>query len=129
MVADWLETNKLTLNINKTKAMTFHLKSSNNNIKLKINRNEIEYIDTFNFLGLTINSQLKWKKHIDVISTKITKVIGIINKLKYYYPKNILLTIYNTLILPHINYGILIWGTHTDKIVLLQKKNTSSYYN
>ena len=37
-------------------------------------------------------------------------------------PKNILLTIYNTLILPHINYGLLVWGNQSGKILQLQKK-------
>ena len=36
-------------------------------------------------------------------------------------PKNILLTIYNTLSLPHINYGLLVWGNKSGKIMQLQK--------
>ena len=38
------------------------------------------------------------------------------------YPKNILLSIYNWLILPHINYCILIWGYNSNQIFLLHKK-------
>jgi len=49
-----------------------------------------------------------------------------VNRLKYDIPKNILLTIYNSLIQPYISYGILAWGnTHNiylDKIFLLQKR-------
>ena len=37
-------------------------------------------------------------------------------------PKNVLLTIYNTLILPHINYCLLVWGNKSGKILQLQKK-------
>ena len=123
-IYNWLTKNKLSLNVNKTKAMTFRLKKNNQvvNLNLKINNNQIENVNTFNFLGLTINSQLKWKSHTDIISIKITKVIGIINKLKLYYPQHILLTLYNTLILPHINYCILTWGTFSENILLLQKK-------
>ena len=44
------------------------------------------------------------KKHIDHISLKISKVIGIMHRLKDIYPKNILLTLYNSLIVPHLNY-------------------------
>ena len=73
-ITQWLETNKLTLNIEKTKAMTFYLKSSKIDINLSINGNNIENVNTFNLLGLTINSQLKWNHHIDKISIKITKV-------------------------------------------------------
>ena len=44
------------------------------------------------------------------------------NKVKNFIPLSILRTIYNTLIVPHINYGILAWGTQCNRLVKLQKK-------
>ena len=48
-----------------------------------------------------------------------------INKLKFFVPERILRTLYCTLVLPYINYGILIWGqackTYLEKIYKLQK--------
>jgi len=47
------------------------------------------------------------------------------NKLKHFVPDRILHTLYCTLVLPYLNYGILIWGdtckTYLDKLVKLQK--------
>ena len=40
----------------------------------------------------------------------------------YYYYCNILKSVYNTLVLPHINYCILSWGSQFDRIHLLQKR-------
>ena len=57
-----------------------------------------------------------------MIAIKISKVIGILHKLKYIFPKDILLTIYKSLILPHLNYGLLLWGVHLQDISVLQKK-------
>ena len=37
-------------------------------------------------------------------------------------PLPILKTIYNTLFLPHLNYGILLWGSETESILKLQKR-------
>ena len=76
----------------------------------------------FFFLGLHINSRLTWDSHIKEVSTKIMRTTGIINKLQLTFPKNILLSIYNSLILPHINYCILSWGYNSNKIFMLQKK-------
>ena len=39
-------------------------------LHLLINNNEISRLDTFNFLGLQINDNLKWNTHIDHISQK-----------------------------------------------------------
>ena len=57
-----------------------------------------------------------------MIAIKISQVIGILHKLKYIFPKNILLTIYKSLILPHLNYGLLLWRVHLQDISVLQKK-------
>ena len=57
-----------------------------------------------------------------MVSTKISRVIGLLRKLKYIFPSYILHTIYNSLILPHINYSLLAWGMKCQKIELLQKK-------
>ena len=56
------------------------------------------------------------------MSKKIYGNIGILKKLQLIVPNNILLTLYNTLILPHINYCLLSWGSKPDKIFQLQKR-------
>ena len=38
------------------------------------------------------------------------------------YPLAILKTLYNTLFLPHLNYGILLWGSETESIHKVQKR-------
>ena len=53
---------------------------------------------------------------------KISRIIGILKKLQLVVSKIVLLTIYNTLILPNINYCLLVWGSKSGKILQLQKK-------
>ena len=79
-------------------------------------------MDEFNYLGLIINKHLKWNSHVNKIGNKISQTIGVINKLKHLIPEKTLLTIYNSLILPHINYCILAWGHDSNRILKLQKK-------
>ena len=74
------------------------------------------------FVGFKINQNVSWNDHIEKVACKITKVIAIIHRIKLYVPKMILIQLYKTLILPHINYGILIWGHQHDKIAQLQKR-------
>ena len=68
---------------------------------------------------------LTWKYHIDNITKTISCNIGVMNKIKQFVPERILYSLYCSLILPYINYGILLWGstckTYTDKILKLQK--------
>ena len=52
----------------------------------------------------------------------MSKITGLLHKLKSMYPTSILKSIYNTLILPNINYCILSWGSQIDKIHSIQKR-------
>ena len=119
----WLLVNKLSLNKLKSEFMLFHQPQKRVTIpKLKINNTLIEFVDEFNYLGLIINKHLKWNSHVNKIGNKISQTIGVINKLKHLIPQKTLLTIYNSLILPHINYCILAWGHDSNRILKLQKK-------
>ena len=125
-ISEWLGANKLSLNISKTKFMVFH--TSNRSVTypvLQMDRKPIERVTQFNFLGLILQSNLAWSKHINHVSLKISKTIGILYRLKAIYPSAVLQTLYNTLILPFFNYCILMWGaTINDGNLLhrLQKK-------
>ena len=93
-------------------------------LNLRISNDAIQSVNDFNFLGLHINSKLSWDTHTNVISKRMSRAVGIIKKLQLVFPKTILLTIYNALILPHINYCLLSWGTASavKTIFLIQKR-------
>ena len=80
-----------------------------------------------------IDDQLNWKIHTHLLSRKISKSVGILNKLKNILPLNIRLMIYNALISSYFNYGILLWGYHCNRLSKLQKMSirhlTKSKYN
>ena len=125
-IRDWLGTNKLALNISKTKFMVFHTISKHVNYpKQNINGNNIERVTHFIFLGLTLSSTLSWKHHIDKISLKISKSIGILFRLRDIYPRAALQNLYNALIMPQFSYCILCSGFVTSEnhsLHILQKK-------
>ena len=64
----------------------------------------------------------QWHSHTTKIANKICKIIVIRNKLKHILPQQILSTMYTSLITPHVNYGILLWGHEATRIYKLQKK-------
>ena len=97
-IFNWLCSNKLSLNVSKTKFACFHTKQKRIVYPdLKMNTISIDRVSEFNFLELIISSDLKWSKHIDHIGLKISKVIGIMYRLRPTLPEDILLTIYRGL--------------------------------
>ena len=56
------------------------------------------------------------------MANKISRTLGILNKLKHVLPIYTLKTMYSALIVPHFNYNILLWGFNSKRISTLQKK-------
>ena len=124
LITDWLCLNKLSLNAKKTKMMIFHHRQKNISdidLSLYINGTKIEQVQEFNFLGLVLDECMTWNSHIQKISGKIAVVNGALSRLKKILPSDILKTIYNALVQPHLNFGVLLWGKNVKRILKLQK--------
>ena len=127
--------NQLSVNNQKTKYMLFHRQDRHHlqNVNIILDNKPIIRVNEIHFLGITITDTLDWSKHISTIANKISRVIGIMSKLKRLIPRFILRTIYNSLILPHLYYGILIRGWDSGRLMKLHKRAvrliTQSTYN
>ena len=100
---------------------------------IRIDGEVVEIVDHFNYLGIILDRHLSWNEHITSVATKISKTIGVLNRLKHFLPPYILKLIYNSLIGSKIKYGLLSWGSCSERIFKLQKKAvrviTNSKYN
>ena len=99
---------------------------------LKLNNQIIERVTEFLYLGIYLDENLSWDSHVNYIGNKISKNNGMLRRLKHTLPRNILKTIYLSLINSHLNYGILLWGFNLERIDNLQKQAiriiSHSYY-
>ena len=113
-ITSWCMANKLTVNVDKTNYMIIKTPQRNTTFEgnLSIGNNTIEQVSHASYLGVTIDSSLSWKYHIQKVIEVITPKIGIITRLRHYVPKSILIQLYNACILPHLTYCLEIWG-HT----------------
>lgn len=122
-IHSWLCANKLTINTSKTKFIIFHQPNSIiPSLSLSINDKSIIKVSHFNFLGLTIDENLSWTKHISSISSKISSAIGMMRQSRNILPPRVLKLIYNSLITSRLNYMLTIWGGNFNKLLILQKK-------
>jgi len=123
----WLKTNKLSLNIAKTHYMVFHSKNKcTTDINIKIDNNLIDRVSHTKFLGIIIDEKLNWKLHINYVSGKVSRCIGMIIKSRKVLNKESLITLYYSFIYPFLIYCNHIWGStylsHLNKLEILQKK-------
>ena len=118
----WIKLNKLTLIVEKTKCMFFRKKITPDKISLSIDNKRIDAVSHFNFLGLLIDENLSWKNHMTMVKNKLSKISEVLHRLKYKYPQHVLVAIYKSLFVPHLNYGSLFWSHNFGTVSKLQKK-------
>ena len=118
-VGDWLISNKLTLNIDKSKYMIIHRKKNkiSDEFSLAINGSKLERCKQYKYLGVFIDDKLTWKSHVQHICTKIGRTCGALAKLRYCLDMNSLKSVYYALVYSHIQYCNLIWGDATETIL------------
>jgi len=90
---------------------------------------DLERKDHVKYLGVIIDQHLSWKHHINYIALKISRNIGIISRLRHFVPLKTPLSIYNSLVSPHISYGLIAWGqaskSHLEKNSYTPKESCS----
>lgn len=78
------------------------------------------------FLGVHIDEFLSFRGHIDELTHKLSKYVGLFFKLQHFLPTEALITLYRSLFEPHLNYCNIIWNntfpSYLGKLMILQKK-------
>ena len=126
----WFQVNMLSLNIKKSNYMLFksyrtRVPESFNPI-LTIDNTQLCRVSRVKFLGVIIDENLTWKAHVQHVLNKVSKITGIICKLKWSLPSSSLKLLYTTLLLPYLNYCTLVWAggyqSMLKPVFLLQKR-------
>ena len=113
ILADWFKANKLTLNLNKTIAMSFG--KNKNMSQLQISGHSIPWVNKTKFLGLWLDSDLTWKVHIENLCLCLKRNMYLLRNPKNLFDRFTLKTIYHAHIQNHVNYGLLLWGNSANK--------------
>ena len=124
---DWTISNKLTINFDKTYFMIVTNRNVSQFNQVMINGIAIERTYTHKFLGVNIDSGLKFNAHIAEISSKISKSCGVLYRMSNYLPSATLRSLYFSFIHSYLEYSNIVWGGTFDSYLLplfrLQKKS------
>ena len=108
-LSHWLKSNKLKLNVSKTKCMLFHKEGLSPKVEIFVDNQCIEMVQQFKFLGLTIDHTLMFVQHGQELHSKLLKSTFIIRSLSRFLPKFCLRELYFAYFQSHLMYCIIIW--------------------
>ena len=121
-VHDWLLANRLSVHYSdKTQYMLIQeptrkdRKISSMNFKLHMGVHEIEKTDNYTYLGIIMDDKLNWNLQTNKLCSKLSNVCGVLSKVRHYLDRSALMLIYNSLFDSRLRYGILGWGTASEK--------------
>ena len=130
----WFNANKLSLNVSKTKYMIFRNSKTEINegiCKIKIGNEEIERIGencktkSFKFVGIFLDEFLTFEHHVKHVAHRISGSLYALKQAKSVLSTKILKLLYNALVKPHLDYGLIVWGGTKSKsrnnLVKIQK--------
>ena len=128
-VCSWLKTNKLSLNALKCKYIIigsrYNLSQISNSPNIKILDHNVERVHQIDQLGITVDDQLKWDKHVDKLCKKLSSALFAMNQVKF-LSKSSLLILYRSLVESRLTYSNVVWGncgtTLIDKLQRLQNR-------
>ena len=83
-VNNWLTSNRICINADKTKYTIFSYRKLLHLTNIKIISTTLEETNSIKFLGIIFDKHLTFKHHIDVIARKISKSVGILFILSKY---------------------------------------------
>ena len=125
-IHQWMTSNKLSLNYDKTKYMLVHRRNDRAVLNLYIDDNKIKQVQSIKYLGVIIDEKLSWKEHIKTVESKISKACGAICKLRHYVDFDCLRALYYGYAYSHLQYACLSWSSalksHLKKLKMLHGK-------
>ena len=110
MLMDWFCANKLTLNLTKSVCMLFHDSHKNIAFELSIAGVKLPTVQHTKFLGVYIDSKLKWDHHVNKLILKIKHNRHLLKTGKNMLSIHAKKIVYFSHIQSHITYCMSTWG-------------------
>ena len=116
-VSKWLNANTRSLHISKTSSMLLctrqkHHHLSQSTLNLSLDNQVVEQVDSYKYIGVTIDQDLSFNIHVENIINKISRCLG--TRSSPFLPLASRKTLYNTPVLPHSDYCCILWDVCSD---------------
>ena len=111
-ITNWLDANRISLNVNKTEYIIFRKprKIVDSEIKIKLNGKRLYPSTYIKYLGVLLDEHLSWKPHINELYKKLNRSNSMLSKIRHYVDLNTTRSLYFSIFSSHISYCCQVWG-------------------
>ena len=128
---EWLNVNKLSLNIAKTELMLIGSRqrlsatTTGHSLTVQIKGHEIDRVHHTKSLGVHIDQNLSWSKHVNETAKIVPSGIGALKRLRPFICEDTAILLYRALIEPYFDYCCPVWVSR--QITKTTKSRHSGY--
>ena len=122
--ATWLTNNRLVENPSKSNFIVVGHPSKTYQLDfdLYLNNVKLPSCKSTKLFGIVIDDHLSWDDHIHYLLKKMSPKLGLLRRLSFTFPPDVLSSLNMSIIQPHIDYCISVWGSCSQtNINLIQK--------
>ena len=108
----WCESNHLLLNVTKTKELIIDFRKEKEQMQpIVIKGENVEVVNQYKYLGVTIDSKLNWSEHMQKVYKKAQSRMFFLRKLKSFHVCNRMLKMfYETVVCSVMTFALVCWG-------------------
>ena len=128
-LVNWLNANKISLNVKKTEMVIFKSKQKKleGDLKIKLCGKRLYPTESVKYLGVKIDTNLSWQYHVNDLSIKLNSTNALLLKMRKYFRLTILRSIYFSIFDSYLSDCCLLWAQNhgtIQRIVILEKKSS-----
>ena len=111
LLRKWLKSNKISLNATKTEVLIFRHQNKpiNYHLNIKIDGKKIQPSTHVKYLDIIIDCHLNWHYHLNELSTRLSRAVGMLAKIRYFVNLKTITMIYHGIFSSILLYGSQIW--------------------
>ena len=128
-LSTWIADNDLTMNTQKTQFVVMSKRGRDKEVEklqIKVNGEVLRKCDKVKLLGVIVDRQVSWKDHVEAVKRKCLGGLAQLHKVKDALPTRLRKLLYQSLILPHLDYCTVVWAEcskgDADKVQRLQNR-------
>ena len=123
-LVNWLNANKISLNVKKTEMVIFksNQKKFECDLKIKLCGKRLYPTESVKYLGLKIDTTLSWQHHANDLSIKLNRANALLFKMRKYVSLKILESIYLAIFDSYLSYCWAQNRSNIQQILILQKR-------
>ena len=120
----WLRANRISLNANKTELIIFRPenKSITKQLNFRISGQKINEVKKTKYLGIYLDEHLTWNFQLNQIKTKLSRICGLLAKLRYHVKTELIRTVHFAIFDPVLRYAVQVWAQHRNEVIKEIKK-------